>query len=172
MGAELQLGDGQAYAQVRNAAIRLLAAREHAELELKRKLTTKGHPRDLVLGVITDLQAQDLQSDRRFAEGYVRWRESKGYGPMHIRQGLSARGIDYEIVDEHLTRSADHWLELAQHTLAKRFGSLEAQISGAQDDQDSPDRRNQLRKQWNKRARFLARRGFPSDIIYRALRQF
>ena len=56
-------------------------------------------------------------------------------------------------MDAYLTHDAEHWLSLAEHALAKRF-----KVPEVVDHQD-----------WNRRARFLAGRGFPADLIYRTL---
>ena len=143
----------EAYSRAMHGALRLLAAREHSTQELHRKLTAKGHSGEQIDQVLEELRAQNLQSDARFAEGYVRARSAKGFGPMRIRQGLFERGISDELVDAYLTHGAEHWLSLAERALAKRFKSSEAVDH----------------KEWNRRARFLAGRGFPADLIYRTL---
>lgn len=145
--------ESQAYSRAMHSALRMLAAREHSVQELQRKLTAKGHEAAQIERVLDELRAQNLQSDARFAEGYVRARSAKGFGPMRIRQGLFERGINDELVDAYLTQGAEHWLDLAEHALVKRFKS-----SDVTDHQE-----------WNRRARFLAGRGFPADIIYRTL---
>mgnify|MGYP001824556240 FL=1 len=152
--AESELTEAsEAYSRAMHSALRMLAAREHSVQELHRKLTAKGHNARQIAQVLDELRAQNLQSDARFAEGYVRARSAKGFGPMRIRQGLFERGINDELVDTYLTHGAEHWLSLAEHALVKRFKS-----SDATDHQE-----------WNRRARFLAGRGFPADIIYRTL---
>ena len=136
-------------------AMRMLARREHSARELSRKLIAKGHARDDVQHVLGSLAEQGLQSDQRFAEVYVRSRVSKGYGPIRIRQDLYQRGLNDELIDAELTCSAERWIGLAISVRSKRFS--EAQPA----DRDA----------WNTQARFLARRGFPADLIYRVLGQ-
>ncbi len=136
-------------------ALRMLAAREHSAHELSRKLISKGHAENAVQQVLSDLQEQGLQSDQRFVEVYVRSRVSKGYGPIHIRQDLYQRGLDDELIDAELTCLAERWIELAKSARAKRFS------------EEQPSDRSA----WNTQARFLERRGFPADLIYRVLGQ-
>jgi regulatory protein len=143
----------QAYARAKDSALRMLAAREHSVQELQRKLIAKRHADGLVSRLLAELQAQDLLSDARFAESYVRSRTGKGFGPMRIRQGLFERGIGDELVEQHLTHCAEHWLELASQALLKRFKAEQVHD----------------RNEWNRRARFLAGRGYPADIIYQVL---
>ena len=85
----------------------------------------------------------------------MRSRIGRGYGPIRIRQDLYQRGIDDDLIDSELTCSTERWLELAQTVREKRFSPTE------------PGDRNV----WNAQARFLARRGFPADLIYRVLGQ-
>ena len=133
----------------------MLAGREHSARELSRKLVAKGHSQDTAAQVLSSLQEQGLQSDQRFVEVFVRSRVGKGYGPIRIRQDLYQRGIDDELIDAELTCSADRWVELARAVREKRFSQTEP------GDRDV----------WNTQARFLARRGFPADLIYRVLGQ-
>jgi regulatory protein len=136
-------------------ALRMLARREHSAHELCRKLVAKGHAQSAAQEVMSELRAQGLQSDERFTEMYVRSRVSKGNGPIRIRQDLYQRGLDDELIDAELTCSAERWIDLARSVRCKRFSEAEPS------DRDG----------WNTQARFLARRGFPADIIYRVLGQ-
>ena len=136
---------------IRDAAVRLLARREHARLELERKLTGRGHAAELVEGVVADLAATGLQSDDRFAEVFVRSAVDRGHGPLKIRAGLRERGVD---ADAALMGFGDEeWRDKAAMAVDKRFGQ-------------GPPR---SREDWAKRARFLAGRGFSSDVASRVL---
>ncbi len=153
----MDLAEPEADADVRRGldrAVRLLAQREHSSAELARKLRGKGLNEGLVAQIIDELQDRDLQSDERFVESFLRGRIRKGYGPLRIRQELSQRGIGEALAEASLTRAAEFWIDVAEQCRSKRFGDPP---SGG--DADS----------WNAQARFLSRRGFPSDIIYRVL---
>jgi regulatory protein len=148
------LGDEQfklAYAR----GLKMLATREHSAAELRRKLRVKGFAEALAGEVVAALQEQGLQSDQRFAEVFVRSRLSKGYGPVRIRRDLYQRGIGDDVIDEELTFPAERWVELAAALRAKRF----------------PENKTTEHGVWNVQARFLSRKGFPADIIYRVLGQ-
>lgn len=151
--ADLGLDDDGGYRAAFDRALRLLGQREHSQRELKDKLARKGVDRHMAELVVDDLRGRGLQSDARFAESLVRSRVDRGHGPMRIRQDLAQRGIDEAVVDAVMTESAGHWLELAITARSRKFGeALPA-------DRDA----------WNRQARFLAQRGFPSDLIYRVL---
>lgn len=139
---------------------RYLGHREHSAFELRTKLKRKGLPEAAIDSALAMFREQGLQSDVRFAESFVRSRVRRGYGPIRIRQDLVQRGVADPVIEEALTFSADYWLDIAEQAIDKKFGSLTAiREAGRQNDQDG----------WNKAARFLHNRGFPSDLIYRTL---
>jgi len=136
---------------LRARAVALLARREHSRVELERKL---GASAAEGLGkVLDDLEQLGLQSDERFASEFVRARAARGHGPRKIRAELSERGIAAHLAERALEEAGQDWLSLARAAHDKRFG-------------DAPvvDRRD-----WSRRARFLAARGFPSDLIARVV---
>ena len=144
---------GDPQREVRIAAVRLLARREHTREELRRKLTRRGYPASCIEAAIAALEDASYVSDARFAEMFVRVRAERGQGPVKIRAELRERGVAESLVDEVLTETANYWLNHARAARRKRFGD------------GIPSERNE----WNRQARFLAQRGYPSDLIYRAL---
>jgi regulatory protein len=74
--------------KVRISALNLLTRREHSLKELTTKLQLKYS--DSYFGMIEDvlnaLKASNLQSDRRFAESFLRSRVCKGQGQYRIEQ--------------------------------------------------------------------------------------
>ena len=152
-------------------ALRLLATREHSRFELRRKLLRR-RASDAASAtaqmdiVLDDLARRDLLSDARFAESFVRRSVDRGHGPLKIRAGLRSRGVAEDIIDDTLTFPDEFWLRRAQAVQAKRFGNGSA---GAGDRNSNADGAPANRSEWARRARFLAARGFASDIIYRTL---
>ena len=95
------------------------------------------------------LGAEGLQSDRRYAENYIRMRSGKGYGPQKIRVELGERGISTDLIDNALSDSEIDWREQAERVRSKKFG-----VECPQD--------------WNERSRqmrFLQYRGFTTEQI-------
>lgn len=164
----------QSYPQALNKALGMLARREHSKAELARKLKRKGFDTHCVAEALEYLISENMQSDERFAESYVRSRIGRGYGPMHIRNELNQRGVDELLVEETLTRSAEFWMDIARRASSKKFRS-EERAEDQRDDLIDECRSERLERAgtekalWNKQARFLARRGFPADLIYRVL---
>lgn len=139
-------GDAQ---EVRSAAMRLLARREHSRLELQRKLKERGHESDVVAEVLQALEQERLLSDQRYAESYVRMRSERGYGPVRIHHELQERGVSDELVGRALEAAEINWYELAARVRKQRFG-----------DQPIADFKEQARQM-----RFLQYRGFEHGQI-------
>jgi regulatory protein len=131
----------------------LLARREYAELELARKLRSRGFGDDDIEPVIAALKADGLLSDERFTEMLVRSRINRGQGPVRIRAELKERGVDEELAQSFLVEPASVWMSRAAAARRKRFGP------------DAPSDRTA----WARQARFLLQRGFPTELVYRAL---
>ena len=135
--------------QIQNCAQAYLANREHSRLELYHKLIKKGFDSAIIDTVLTQLQADNLLSDERFVENYLRVRISKGYGPLRIEQELRERGISSTLLSQALHFHDPQWIICAQQAWQKRFGQ---NLSG--------ERREQA-----KQIRFLQYRGFTSTQI-------
>jgi len=145
--------DDEAFAAARGRAVRMLAMREHSAVELIQKLTRKGVPSALAGQVVATLAERNLQSDERFAEGFARTRIARGYGPLWLRQALRERGIDSALADAVLDRPSAWWAGQARAIRARKFG-----------DPPPADRAT-----WQRQARFLAQRGFSTDLVLKAL---
>ncbi|MCY3641012.1 MAG: regulatory protein RecX, partial [Gammaproteobacteria bacterium] len=140
-------------------ALRLLGQREHGRAELQAKLKAKGCPEAVVAEVLEGLQENGAQSDERFAAALARRRVERGYGPLYIRAELKDRQVDEALAEEALNQPPAYWSEVATRALAKKFPSQdESELGSTGKDAN-----------YAAQARFLARRGFPSNLIYRLL---
>lgn len=140
-------------AAVELTAVRLLGGRDHSRAELRRKLRSRFGDEALVDQVLSDLQARDLLSDRRFVENYIEQRSRKGFGPLRIRAELGQRGIDADLLALCLEEATPDWTELLDAAAGRKFG-----------DAPAGDRRELAR-----RGRFLEQRGFPIGLVRRYL---
>ncbi|MBS8268709.1 regulatory protein RecX [Halomonas litopenaei] len=142
----------------REHAIDLLARREYGREELRGRLLVKGHVLEDIEQALEALAEQGLQSDRRFAESFLRGRLMRGQGPVKMLAELGQRGVDRALAREALAEleheeSVD-WYRLASEALERRFGrELPA------------DPRERARRE-----RFLAGRGFDFDQVREAIR--
>lgn len=133
--------------------MRLLARREHSVLELRRKLLQREYPEALVDKAIDALTAENLLSNERFTEEFVRSRRNKGFGPQRIRAELRQRGIDPTVAESHLRAPEEDWQARALAQYRKRFGERAPR--------DLAER--------SRHYRFLLNRGFTSEQIRRVL---
>jgi len=137
-------------AEAREAALRLLARREHSARELETKLVAKGWPQGHAAQVVADLSAAGLQSDGRFAESFARQRAERFYGPRRILAELAQRGIESALANEALESLEIDFFELAADFYRRKYGKADP----------DPDYRERA-----KRSRALYRRGFESEHV-------
>jgi regulatory protein len=148
-GRDLLGEEDRRYRAAFDRALRLLGQREHSVRELTAKLTAKGVDAATAGLVVDDLRGRDLQSDARFTEAFVHSRLGRGQGPLRIRQELASRGIDDAEIEAWLDRPAEEWRALAAEAQERKFGG---RAPASRDD-------------WNRQARFLSQKGFPSDVV-------
>ena len=135
--------------QIQNAALRLLARREHSQLELRNKLKMRGFNNQQVEAIVAELAEQGWLCDRRFAESYARQRIQKGYGPNRIAFDLRQNEIvDFDL-DAIVHETAGNWLTVLIRVYEKKY--KQEQIL--------------TRNEWAKRSRFLLQRGFTVALL-------
>ena len=109
-------------ADIRLAAMNLLARREHTLLELRRKLRRRFPDALLVTTELQRLTDENLQSDERYAQSYAWQRSSRGYGPLRVRQEMLERGICENEIESAFRNEELDWFALAAETFRKKFG--------------------------------------------------
>lgn len=134
-------------AELRLAAMDFLARREHSRAELLEKLGRRFEKTQLepVLDALAD---EGLQSDKRFAESFVRHRALRGYGPVRIRQELRQRGVSDSDVAQAFESNAINWLDILGDVVDRKYDAPPADL-----------------KEKARRQRFLKYRGFSHDQI-------
>jgi regulatory protein len=130
-----------------------LSRREYTQAEVRAKLASREIPDFEIEATVTDLVADGLVSDERFAECYVRSKVRRGKGPVRIRMELKDRGVSTELADQFLRDGDVDWVEQACEVRSKKFG-----------DQAVAEFTERARQ-----ARFLQYRGFTSAQIQHAL---
>ena len=107
-------------AEVRDLAIGCLGRREYGIEELRRKLLQRGAGSGITEQVVGNLVDENLVSDQRFAEMYVRTRIRSLYGPMKIKGELRSRGITDSQIAGALPSEQETWFDIASTWAAKR----------------------------------------------------
>jgi len=139
--------------QIRSSAMSILAGREYLRCQLAAKLAKKFDNSELINEELNKLALENLQSDTRFVEAFIRSRISRGQGELRIRLDLQQRGANKALISQLLNEVDIDWYELAQKTAVSKFGS-----NSPVDDKEKA-----------KRMRFLQYRGFSFDQISHAL---
>jgi regulatory protein len=107
-------------AEVRDIALRYLGRREYAIEELRHKLVQRGADSEITDTVINELADENLVSDQRFTEMYVRMRVRRLFGPLKIRGELRSRGITDRLIAEVMPGGDDTWFDTASQWASKR----------------------------------------------------
>lgn len=139
--------------EIRKAAMDLLARREHSQRELRVKLARKFDDERQIAQALEALEEEGLQSDRRYAEAYLRGRAARGYGPVRIRREMADRGLSDRDIQTAFNLNEINWLDNLQQVVERKYGA-----APAVDFQEK-----------SRRARFLQYRGFTPDHIREVL---
>ena len=145
----------------RTVALRMLGYRALPGREIARRLTRKGHARDVADGVVEALRAEGLVNDAEFARHYTRTRAAaKRLGPARLQADLRRLGVDEQVaaeaVRETLEREHIEPGQLLREAAARKVREMAGLDRAAQ--------RRRLKA-------FLLRRGFPSGEIVAVLRE-
>ena len=133
-------------------AVRLLARREHSELELRQKLQIRGYTPEISDCVIKQCFTRQWLSEQRFVDSFIRERTARDVGPIKILAELRAKGIADSML-ETIEVEAPHWLEHIRALWLRRY-------------KDKPVNDD---KEYARRWRFFQSRGFTSKQIHSVL---
>jgi regulatory protein len=147
--------DAYPYARAWSYALWLLGRQAYTTGQLRDKLARKGASADTTERVLAKLTELKLVDDALYAETFVRTR-SAAKGTIRLRQELFHKGVAAPLVD----RAVGALDEAAQ---------LESASALAQ--KNLWRWRGEPRARYAKAYAFLARRGFPADIVREALEQ-
>src|SRR5699024_9112189 len=112
------------FSKTRSLILEMLARREHSAWELQRKLAARGYQSDVVEAALLELCRDNLQSDQRFTESYIRSRIERGFGPRRIAAELRERGISKALIADYLEREESQWDSQVIKARNKRFGQV------------------------------------------------
>ncbi|MFL2775834.1 MAG: regulatory protein RecX [Gammaproteobacteria bacterium] len=134
---------------IRKKILDLLSRREHSKYELVLKLERRVDSSDKLLKEIDKLSDQNLQSDERFSESYIRSRYNSGFGPSRIKYDLSKRRVAESIINDAFREIDLNWVEKLKKENIKKYGN------------ENPKNMQEL----SKRTKFFVQRGFDQEMI-------
>ena len=76
---------------------------------------------DLAEELLQDLQDENLLSDERFVESFVRSRVGRHQGPLKIKAALRDKGVSDALVSTELEAYSDQWTDLAAAWLSRQL---------------------------------------------------
>ncbi len=134
-------------------ALHMLSLRDHSCQELKQKLVSRGCPLEVAQFIVKRCLEWKYLDDERYAERFVRIKALGGWGSRRIYGELLRRGVEMEtarracaVVQEDGESELTSALELA----TKKAASGRSYVAIC---------------------RFLASRGFPTEIVLKAAAQ-
>lgn len=131
--------------------MRCLSGREHSRQELERKLSPHEEERGQLARILDELQAKGFISPERVIESVIHRRAAR-FGAARIKQELAGKGLDAQAVAAAVASLKDSELERAREVWRRKFSQPPA---------DAAER--------GKHMRFLASRGFATEVIRRAV---
>ena len=143
------------------AALRAIAGRSHARLDLRRRLLQKQHPPDAVDGALDRLSVAGLLDDARFAADYAAAKARRGRGAARLIGDLLAQGVDRRIAETAVPSAlAAEGIDLSQ-TVRALAEKRARQLTGL----PSAVRKRRL-------TAFLVRRGFGGAEVRELVEEF
>jgi regulatory protein len=138
--------------RARTRALRLLARREKSRRGVGESLARAGFPREVVTGVLDDLERAGVVDDLRFSRLYLgEQARSRPRSVRLMRHDLRREGIAPEVIDRACAEMAE---ELDESALAAAAARKKIRVAG-----NDPERLRRL----------LRARGFGRDAIDGAL---
>ena len=105
---------------MRAFAYRLLGRREYSLVELGNRIRQKWPAAEDVGLLVGQLAKENLVSDRRYAEAYLRSRVQRHQGPLKIRAAMRGKGVPDSIIATAMQAEAGKWLDLAGKWLQRQ----------------------------------------------------
>ena len=138
---------------IRKKLLDLLSRREHSKYELLTKLKLRVESKSSLEDEINKLSEENLQSDLRFSESYIRSRYNSGFGPIRIKYDLSVRRVKESVVLTAFNEIDLDWVEKLKKEKIKKYGN------------SSSENMQEL----SKRIKFFIQRGFEKEMINKVI---
>jgi regulatory protein len=106
--------------EMRAFAYRLLGRREYSVFELDRRIRQKWPEATAVEELVEALVDENLVSDERYTESFVRFRLQRFQGPLKIKAALRTKGISDALISRELNAHSEEWTDLATQWLERQ----------------------------------------------------
>jgi regulatory protein len=106
--------------EMRAFAYRLLGRREYSVFELDRRIRQKWSEADGIADLLDALVEENLLSDERFTEAFVRFRCQRYQGPLKIMAALRTKGVSDHLISRELNARSEEWTDLAVQWLVRQ----------------------------------------------------
>jgi len=136
---------------VRVRALRMLARREYSRREMQDRLSSSDVDDAEVQSVLDEFESKGWLSERRFVDAVVQTRRRR-FGAARVLHELRDKGVSEEGLANAREALADSEIEAARGVWQKKFGQRPTTLA-----------------ERAKQTRFLAGRGFSSDVIRNVL---
>jgi len=143
--------------EAKKRAFILLGMRAHSKSELTSKLRQKGFSQQAAISAADYMDQKGYLNDEYFAREFYKSLKNKGYAGQKIRYELSKKGISRDIIDEIMAGE-----DVGEADDGAIFSLIEKKIG----------REKITKENRGKIYTYLARRGFKSDDILRAMQEF
>jgi regulatory protein len=151
---------GDSYRKAFNAALRLLARRDHSKLELAQKLKQRDFDSEVIEKVFLECERLNYLNDDRTARVYIEQLFRRGYGARRILAELKRKGLKGGHVAGLLNEIVpdDRERENAERMLAKNMSRFDREV----------DRQKRKAKIY----RFLLAKGYSGDVIAKVMKKY
>ena len=105
---------------MRAFAYRLLGQREYSFQELFNRISRKWPQANDIQEFVSQLEEENLVSDQRFAESFLRSRVQRHQGPLKIKAALRTKGVSDFLIGAGLGAYSDDWTNLAREWLERQ----------------------------------------------------
>lgn len=144
------------YPRAKEKALSLLQYRNRTKLEMKQKLEQNGYPKEIINRVDDFLQRYGFLDDEQYTKSYIEL-YAKKKSKLQMQQDLRRKGISKELFSEIWEEQPEESEEESlKKLMEKRFrnGNMPT------------------KETFQKHYAFFARRGYPSSMIVKLLKEY
>lgn len=156
----LEILDLESKYKLREYLLRLLSLRDHSKVELKQKVIQKGISPKFLDEILEEFEALNYLNEERFVKAFIRDKTTlSGWGSIKIKLALKKKGISDTLIHTYLDdQNTDALKEQMQTLVLKKAARFKRES-------DEIKRKKKIYE-------YLARKGYPSDVIIRYIDEY